>query len=157
MSDAHITIEGLPELLRRIDSVADMKRVSHAMRGAALHIKGKIAWYPPESEANMPRTIAGTNRTLSWYQRGYGTRYIGGGGRKTSETLGRKWTIATRDRGLTQIIGNNVSYGPFVQGKRQAWFHKKRGWKTTDQVAKEETKHVVKFVKDEVEKILDGR
>ena len=148
MPDAHITIEGLPELLRKIDNLQDMKRVANAMRAAALHVKGKISRYPPESAANRPKERG------SWYERGYGTRWPGGG-RKTSETLGRKWTISDKDGGLTQYIGNNVSYAKFVQGPDdQAKIHEIRGWKSTDVVAEEEAKTVVKFVKDEVEKIL---
>ena len=32
------------------------------------------------------------------------------------------------------IIGTNVSYAQFVQGKKQAGFHRGRGWKTVEQV-----------------------
>ena len=151
-----IKIHGLKELQHKIDKLEDLTPVKAGLRAAALHVKGKIAVYPPESEANMPRTIAGTNRVLSWYERGYGTRYIGGGGRKTSETLGRKWTIKALNGGLTQIVGNNVSYSVFVQGERQAAFHKRRGWKTTDEIAAQESAAVTKFLKSHVDKALEG-
>ena len=156
MPDASIRIEGLDKALRKIRSLEDLHGIKAAMKAAAMHIKGKIAKYPPESEANMPRTDAATGRVLPWYERGYGTRYPGGGGRKTSQTLGRKWAIGERDSGLTQIVGNNVSYGPFVQDKdRQAAFHKERGWKTVQDVASEESDTVVKFVKEEIDQILE--
>ena len=149
MANDRIVIEGLPELIKKIDNLQDMKRVNTAMRAAALHVKGKIAQYPPESEANRPKERG------TWYERGYGTRWPGGG-RKTSQTLGRKWTIASRDKGLTQIVGNNVTYGPYVQDEdMQAWFHKRRGWKTTQTVAEEEADTVVKFVKSEIDKIIN--
>jgi len=149
-----IKINGMDELLKKINTLEQMDGVKNAMRAAALHVKGKIAEYPPESEANRP------GRIPSWYERGWGTKWNlaggGTGGIKTSETLGRRWTIGKRDNGLTQVIGNNASYGPQVQDERnQAPFHKRRGWKTIQDVAKDETDEVLKFIKDEVEKILE--
>jgi hypothetical protein len=73
----------------------------------------------------------------------------------TSETLGRKWTTKKRDRGLTWIIGNNVCYGEYVQDRgKQAKFHKRRGWKTIQDVAEQEAETVVNFIKAKVDKIL---
>ena len=94
-----------------------------------------------------------------WYVRGTGqfwARVDGSiGSRKTSETLGRKWTVQTRDGGMTAIVGNNVSYGPFVQDEdRQTSFHKRRGWKTTQKVAEEESREVTELVIKAVEDAL---
>lgn len=149
MANNAIEIEGLDKALRKIKSLEDMSAVSSALQAAAVHVKGKIAQYPPASEANLPKERG------TWYERGYGTRWPGGG-RRTSETLGRKWTIGSRNRGLTWIVGNNVSYGPYVQDEdKQAAFHKRRGWKTTQTVAKEEAETVNKFVKKEIDRILE--
>ena len=154
-----IRIEGLEELSKKITTLESMVPVKAGMKAAALHVKGKIATYPPSSEANVPKTSG------SWYERGYGTKWVGGtGGKKTSEMLGRSsgmssdfgsWKSKSTRNGLTWVIGNNVSYGPFVQGEKQAAFHKRRGWLTTDQVAKQETAHVTKFVKDHIDKVLE--
>jgi hypothetical protein len=150
-----IRINGMDELMKKINSLEQMDGVKHAMRAAALHVKGKIAEYPPESDANR------AGRIPSWYERGWGTKWNlaggGTGGVKTSETLGRRWTIGQRNNGLTQIIGNNVSYGPAVQDPAQQSATMKRiGWKTTKQVADEEAATVVKFIQDEIDKILNG-
>ena len=147
-----ITIKGLDKLTKKIKNIEGLKPVIAALRAGATHIKGKIAKYSPSSIANSPSE-------RRWYERGYGPRWrrVNGslGGRKTSETLGRKWTIGERDGGLTQIVGNNVTYGPFVQDKKlQAAFHRERGWKTTDQVAEEEADTVNKFVQEHIEKAL---
>jgi len=146
-----ITIKGLDKLTKKIKNIEGLKPVIAALRAGATHIKGKIAKYPPATSANSPSQ-------RRWYERGYGPRWrrIDGslGGRKTSETLGRKWTIGERDGGLTWIVGNNVTYGPFVQGDKQAAFHRERGWKTTDQVAEEEADTVNKFVQEHIEKAL---
>ena len=150
-----IRINGMDELMKKINSLEQMDGVKHAMRAAALHVKGKIAEYPPESDANR------AGRIPSWYERGWGTKWNlaggGTGGIKTSETLSKKWTIGSRNGGLTQIIGNNVSYGPAVQDPNyQSATMKKIGWKTTKQVAEEEASTVVRFIQDEIDKILNG-
>jgi hypothetical protein len=152
MPDAPVTIKGMEPLLRKLDNLEGLKRVRPALMAGALHIKGKIAKYPPHSIANSPSNPSGR-----WYERGYGTRTKTGRGYPTSETLGRKWTVANRDRGLTKVIGNNVSYGPFVQSaEKQAKFHKRRGWKTDEQVIDEEQDTVLDFVKDRVDRILES-
>ena len=148
MAKAAIRIEGLGRLQGKMRKLDDLQGVKNAMRAAALHVKGKIAKYPPASEANRP------SETGRWYERGYGMRWPGGG-KKTSEMLGRKWTIGQRDAGLTQVIGNNVSYGVYVQDdEHQARFHKRRGWKTIQMIAEEEADRVNEFIKDAVDKIL---
>ena len=149
-----IHIEGIEPLLEKLERLDQLKVAINAMKAAALHIKGKINIYPPATEANSPSNPKGR-----WYERGYGPKWntlSGVHGRKTSQTLGKKWTIGQADGGLTQIVGNNVTYGPFVQDpEKQAKFHKLHGWKTTAQVAEEEAETVVKFVKDEIDKALE--
>ena len=150
-----IRIKGMKELLAKIDNIQQMESVKTAMKAAAIHVKGKASKYPPESEANKP------GRVPSWYERGYGTRWNlaggGTGGKQTSETLGKKWTTSSRDSGLTQVIGNNVSYGPFVQDEgEQAAFHKKRGWNTIQDVAADEADTVLEFIQDAVDKALES-
>ena len=133
MAKSSVHIEGLDRVVRKLRSLEDLSAYKNALKAAALHVKGKVAKYPPASEANRPKESG------RWYERGYGMRWPGGG-RKTSEMLGRKWTTQARDSGMTQVVGNNVSYGPFVQGDRQAAFHERRGWKTIETVAKEESR-----------------
>ena len=145
-----VRIEGLEPLLRKLDGIENLQKIRPAMMAGALHVKGKIAKYPPHSIANSP-----SNPTGRWYERGYGTRTATGRKYPTSETLGRKWTVANRDKGLTKVIGNNVSYGPYVQSAEdQAKIHGERGWKTDQQVADEEADTVIDSIKREVDKIL---
>ena len=147
-------IKGLDKLIRKIKSLEGLRAARTALQAGAIHVKGKVDTYPPATIANSPG-----NPTGRWYERGYGPRWQlksgGVGGRKTSETLGRKWTTASRNAGLTQIIGNNVSYGVFAQGDRQARFHKERGWKTIEKVADEESEAVLRFVKQYIDRQLE--
>lgn len=147
-----IKINGLEKIASKVKDLQSMRAVKAGLKAAALHVKGKIAKYPPSSEANVPNQ-------RRWYQRGYGPKWkLASGavhGKKTSETLGRKWTVKSADGGLTQIIGNNVSYGPFVQSREdQAHFHKARGWLTVEDVAEQEAGKVVEFLQEHIDKAL---
>ena len=148
---AQVTIEGMDKLEKKLTKVKDKKTVRAALKAAGVHIKGKVDQYPPASGANAQKAHGG------WYERGFGSKYrrLDGAitGRKTSETLGRKWTVKqTRDE---TVVGNNVSYGPYVQDEdEQAGFHKARGWKTIQTVASEEADEVVKFVKKAIDEAL---
>jgi len=149
-----VKINGLEEITAKLKKLEDMKAIVPALRAGALHVKGKIATYPPSSEANTPNQ-------RRWYERGYGSKWMRAdgsiGGRKTSEMLGRKWTIGERNAGLTQVVGNNASYGPFVQdAESQAAFHGRRGWKTVQDVAASEADTVIEFIKKEVDKVLES-
>jgi len=152
----HIEIEGLDKAIAKLVKAGKPKVLSAALKAAGLHVKGKVAVYPAATEANSPG-----NPTGKWYERGYGPRWIrkragGIGGSKTSETLGRKWTVDQPDS-FSVVIGNNVSYGPYVQDpEKQASFHAAHGWKTTEQVVKEETDAVMDFIRKEIRKALES-
>jgi len=166
MPSSSVTIKGLDKLQDKLTSVAALRGAKNALKAGALHIKGKVAVYPELTDANRPRSFKSffglkTHRAINtWYQRGYGPKWArkdgSVGGRKTSETLGRRWTIASEASGLRQVIGNNASYGIDVQGEKQAHFHAARGWKTTEQVAEQEEATVVAFVQAEVDKAINA-
>ena len=147
-----VRIEGLEPILRKLDNLEDLKKIRPALKAGAVHVMGAIKPYPPESIANKP-----SNPTGRWYKRGYGTRTATGRGYPTSERLKAGWAVKSRDRGFTQVVGNDTSYGPFVQSaEKQAKIHKQRGWKTDQQVVEEEADTVLDFIKDEVDKILES-
>lgn len=82
-----------------------------------------ISPYPPAPPRKKNR----------WYERGYGPRWQRRdgtiGGRKTSETLGRKWRII-KGRGRV-VLENRASYAGWVHRKeKQARIHTETGWKT---------------------------
>ena len=154
---AQITLEGLDKLVKKLDNLAQLKTVAAAIKAGALHIKGKIAKYPPRRDVPQPFK---SERQRRWFFAALRSGEIEvpyrRGQSPGSEALGRKWTVKTRDNGLTAIVGNNVSYGPFVQGEQQASFMAARGWKTTDTVAQEEGDRVNELVAQAVEKALAG-
>jgi len=129
MPDYSVRLEGLDRLQRKLG--ADFRPTMRAATLAiAAEIQGKIAPYPPATEANSPARER-------WYERGYGPRWRtkdgGIAGRKTSETLGRRWAIA-RYGDIGAKLGNGATYSAFVHSaERQARFHGARGWKTDKQ------------------------
>jgi hypothetical protein len=70
--------------------------------------------------------------------------------------LGKSWAIKYNQSKFEAIVGNDTSYGPFVQGAEQASFHKRRKWKTVDTVAKEETKRVQEYVFEAVRRAINA-
>ena len=148
-----IDIKGLDKAVAKLVKAGKLKELGGALKAAGLHVQGKINVYPAATEANSPG-----NPTGKWYERGFGSKWQRKdgsiGGRKTSETLGRKWTVDQPDS-FSVVIGNNVSYGPWVQDpEKQTSFHAEHGWKTTAQVAKEETHAVMDFIRKEIRKVL---
>ena len=146
---ATIEIQGMDELIKKLDDLKKMSKVHAGIRAAGMYIKGKIAIYPPATAANQPGSG-------SWYQRGWGTRYAGGGGKQTSEQLGKKWTSKYNKGKFEAVIGTNVSYAKFVQGPKgtQAKAMAKIGWTSIDTVAKEETKRVQEYVFEAVRRAI---
>lgn len=145
-----IEIKGLDKLKWKMQGV--MPAVKVGIKAGTLHVKGKVAIYPKATIANDPSQ-------QRWYERGWGSKWHlksgGWHGKKSSEMLGKKWTIEIRNDGLTGVIGNNVSYGPYVQSPdKQASALKKIGWKTTEEVAEEEKETVLNGIKAQVDKAL---
>ena len=153
-----IRIDGLPELLAKITRLQQLNSVKTALRVAALHVKGKIAQYPPAS--HRPQGFVSDKQ-----RRGFFAKLRSGeievpyrrGISPGSQNLGQRWTTETRNGGLTQIIGNNASYAPLVQGPgQQTSYHATTGWKTTEQVAQQEGPAVVEYVRLAMEKELSA-
>jgi hypothetical protein len=146
---AKVTVRGVDEVLRKLEKVGKAGAFKRPMTKAVAHLHDKIAEYPPSSTANS------SANGYSWYERGFGTRTRTGRAWPTSETLGRRWTHEVSGDGKKGVVGNNASYGPFVQSaERQASFHARRGWLTDEKVAEDEADKVVKFFDDEIEDLL---
>ena len=123
-----ITAEGFDELARSLarDLVPQIQAASLVI---ASEIQDRIAPYPPP-----PPWVGQSTR---WYERGYGPRWRRAdgsiGGRKTSETLGRRWDI--QPRGLGAELRNLASYTGYVHdAKKQSALMESLAWKT-DEIA----------------------
>ena len=153
MTTAFIEIKGLDQLIDKLETLAQLRTVKAGIKAGALHVKGVIDVYPASSDANQPGPYP-----KRWYVRGWGPKWArksgGIGGINSSEDLGDSWTIKMRDGGFTGVVGNNVSYGIFVQGEKQAAFHQRRGWKTTEMIAKSEGPRVRELIAQAIRRAL---
>lgn len=140
-----VKVRGVDEVIRKLNKVGGPGALRRPMTKAVAHLHDRIAKYPPATTANSPAN------GYSWYERGFGTRSRTGRAWPTSETLGRRWTHEVDADGRRGVVGNNASYGPFVQSaEKQAAFHAARGWVTDEQVADKEADKVVGFFEDEI-------
>jgi hypothetical protein len=152
-----IHINGVDELIRKLDSIAKLREIGQVMRAAALHVKGKIAQYPARSSRPQP-FVSDKQR------RGFFAKLRSGeievpyrrGISPGSETLGRKWATTLENGGLTAVVGNNTSYAPLVQGPgTQTAYHAMTGWQTTEQVMDAERETVQEMVREGIQKIIN--
>lgn len=154
--DINFRIEGLEDAVRKMDKLRSLEYLKAILKAAIVHLQGKIAKYPPSSEANAPSSAPGSR----WYERGMGTHYIRvrDGGHsiyRTSEMLGRSWTVGSENQGLTWYTGTRVSYARHVQDReKQAYFHKARGWITAQDVVEDERVYIEQFAAEELERLL---
>ena len=157
MTDAGIDSKDLDKLLAALDKFP--QQVDRAMRAVARGgieiLRDQVAVYPSQSAANVPPG----NNGYSWYERGFGTRTVTGRAYATSQALGRSWasavaTVKKTVGGWLATLGVDVDYAPFVQGDKQASFHRRRNWQTVDQVIKKMMPQVVRFVGRAIDKVL---
>ena len=148
--------------------LANLDFVDDVLMAGGVAIKGKVDDYPP-SKSRPGRYSLRTHRPMGYYKRGTGwmspivrkgraVRYVNY--KATSETLGRKWTITKRGAGVV-AVGNNVSYGPWVQSRvrvgnvgPQSRLMRAYGWKTIEDVADAEGSKIVQQMENALRKKL---
>jgi len=155
-----IRIEGLPELQEIMKKVGSLQPVKTGLKAGAGQLKREVAKEPPVSRRPVAQFWTDKQRRGFFYYLKAGkieVPYFRGISEGT-EDMTHKWTIQSRHGGLTWIVGNNVSYGPLVKEEGiQARYHKETGWKTTRQDADENAPKIVRIVKLEVDRALEGK
>ena len=136
-----IQITGLEQLFRKLDHAAANATLMPPMQRGVLRLEAFMKVYPPAP-------------SHSRYIRGYGFP-----GHPTSEKLGSKWTtkVDASSSGLTGRVGNNVSYGPWVQSSMfQTRFHAATGWHTDDGAVRANEAAIVADFAAAVDRALAG-
>jgi hypothetical protein len=152
-----VTIEGLDELKRRLDT----KRFEAASKVAigliARDVMAVAKVYPAEGPWCMPSAYP-----HRWWQRGKGARWrhvdgTFGVGRPSERMQASGWSYRVLDS-WTSEVKNAASYAPWVKGIDQAAAHAAHGWKTleadADALARKGV--FVKFYAEEIDKVLGG-
>lgn len=146
------------ELIRKLTSLAQFRKVKAAVTVAGKFIRGKMATYP--SSRHGPAIP----RAKDWsakQRRGFFAKLRSGeievpyrrGASSGSERLGSKWTTQSANAGMTAIVGNNASYVRLVQdAENQTRYHKMTGWPTDDQVMRDHGPTVVEYIRQAIER-----
>ena len=126
-----LKINGLTELQRKF-AIDPKTKITDALEAVGKIVKRELETYPPPNAGNAPKSYQ-RGRWNTWYERGYGTRWVTSRGqvmgRRTSENLGKQWTLTAS--GLTATISNGASYAGWVHKTgKQTGFHAAHGWMT---------------------------
>ena len=157
-----IVIKGLDELVEKFDNIGSLKGVKAAMKNAGTHLKGEISRYPGRKHITIQQAGGWkSDKQRRWFFAALRSGEIEvpyrRGQSPGSEDLGQRWTVTTRNQGFTVIVGNNASYGPFVQAHdSQSRMMKVIGWKTDQQVLDENKHEVVGYLEDAIKKIVNS-
>ena len=148
MPDAGVTIEiqGLDELVKKLDNLSQLKTVKAGIKSAAVYIQGVLKVYPHQK--SIPLSAVGgfkSDKQRRWFFANLKAGKIQVPYKRT-KALGHRWTVKTQDQGFTAIVGNNTPYGPLVMGDKQTTMMRMIGWKTTETIASEETRKVTEMV-----------
>lgn len=137
-----LRIDGLDELIKKMQSVEDGKYVKKALTAGGERVKDQAGKYPRAGKAN-------SDSERRWYERNYGPKWRNADGsvkgRNTSEMLGKKWYVKPDQYSVA--VGNPVSYAQYVHGdNKQAKNMGDKGWRKLGETAKRLSDDIVKDV-----------
>ncbi len=141
----------VPELMKKLQAGSGFKT---GAKTAFVHLKGKIARYPPRSSRPVAQYWTKKQRQGFFYHLNNGdidvpwTRGLS----PKSERLAQRWEVS--GDGFGTVLRNSASYAPLVHGRKQAAYHKETGWKTVDTVIAEERQPMRRIIFNEVKRDL---
>ncbi len=146
-----VTIIGLEPVIAKLEGLGRPEVLRTPMVQATAHLQDVVVEYPRLTQANRPPGRDG----YRWYERGFGTRTVTGRAYNTSERLGEAWTTKVSHDGREGSVGNDTTYGPYVQdAESQVSFHKTTGWKTIQDVVEKESDKIVGYFEEEYRRYL---
>ena len=148
-----IDIEGLEAVFKKLGKFETLRIMEEPMERSVRKIEYEVKEYPPP-----PAPGEWAAKTHPAQKRAFFALLRAGliKGKRTG-TLGRRWTVKI-DRTADSLegrVGNNTSYGPFVQSRFQARFHRGR-WKTDQQVVDQLRSEIVKDFEDTARKAINS-
>ena len=129
------TIRGDRELIAKLNKLQPRKQ-KVAMKAMGLHLVGKMKVYPARSF--------------------YGASGTGKQAYVRTRNLAKKWDVRAKQQ--EALVQNFMQYAPYVQGDdTQFHFHRATGWQTLRKTAEKESEAMVKLLKKNIDRILEGR
>jgi len=136
----------------KLDAI--LNAVPDGILAGAIHVKGKVAEYPPQAHLTRA-SVYGQSFVSDKQRRWFFAVGIHQTPYRRTSTLAKNWSINQTNNGWTAIIDNNTPYGHFVQGSEdQSLYHRAQGWKRTDEVAQQERENVIRMVIQAIEKAI---
>jgi len=156
MADTAIVIEGVEELLRKLDAATADATLRRPMQRAVFALQADVAKYPAQY-AGHPAFHFVSERQRRWFFAALRQGRIQVPYRRTG-TLGRSWT--TKIEGfageMRGIVGNVREYARWVQDReRQYYLHAGR-WPTIQDVVEKRKDQIVEDFRRAVEEALGG-
>ena len=140
------------DAMQRLDRV--LPAISNGLLAGAVHVKGKLTRYPQQKHLTR-KSVYGSSFKSDRQRRWFFASGIHQTPYRRTRNLANRWSISSSMGGLTQIIGNNTSYGPYVQGPgMQSLYHRAQNWQTTDEVAEQESDKVAKLVLQAIQRAI---
>ena len=160
---AQTRLDGYDDLLRKLETLAQLRQVEAAVKAGAAHLAGKMKVYP--ARRRMTRKSVYGSSFVSDRQRRYFFYALKKGliqvpyrrGQSPgSRNLKQTWTSRVYNNGLTGEAGTNTPYAGYVQGEGiQSKYHAAAGWKTEATILAEESDTVLGFIHDAIEKAVN--
>ena len=120
----NVNLSGSARILKRMDELQSDKLLDAGLKRGAIYLKSEVAKYPPKPPQ-------------STYRR-----------KGASGGLASGWQVDSDVKNHTAILGNNIPYATYVQGDRQAWFHKRTGWANIPTILRDNAQRVADLVLD---------
>ena len=122
--NVNVNLSGSKNILNRINDLKSDKLLEAGLKRGALYLKTQSAIYPPKPPQST-----------------YNRKGAAGG-------LASGWQIDGEVKDLTVILHNNIPYAQWVQGEKQAWFHKRTGWRNVPTILEDNKERVAELVLD---------
>lgn len=120
--NVNVNLSGSKNILNRINDLKSDKLLEAGLKRGALYLKTQSAIYPPKPPQST-----------------YNRKGAAGG-------LASGWQIDGEVKDLTVILRNNIPYAQWVQGEKQAWFHKRTGWRNVPTILEDNKERVAELV-----------
>lgn len=126
-----VRIEGIDDLVKRLDAAGDTKVLKDGMKSIGLSISTHMKIYPPAPASSS-------------YQR--------------TGNLMKRWTSKVEGDGSAVTIGNNAPYAKLVQSaEQQTWFHARTGWSTLERTVDDRKDYIVGVLRAFIQNALNGK
>lgn len=148
-----IKIEGAEELVSRIQTIEQFKKVKAAVKQAGHHIQGVMRGYPVQNHGPNPllreRSERGRRVRGFFFANKIGVPY------SRTHGLAKSWTV--KMDGLTATVGQNKPYAELVQSAaKQTRGHARSGWITETEAVRQEGATVVAYIRDALVREVGG-